>query len=374
MKRIFLFLCFTFLIQSAFSQKYAIRAIPEGYDTWGYINLSGEIIIKPQFKTCYDFSENGIAAVSVSKTAFFPGVGFGGIPTPTYYNRKTTYQLINLKGEPLKLEIDEKFALKNIFGFAAKGYNNGLIAVKVNHKWGFLDFKGKLVIPIKYDMVSQFNGAYAFTRLKKQYYILKADGKEIPLKDNHIKIVSTFSANLLPFKKDGKIGYLDTTGKIVIEAQFQRVGHFNAGLAWASREDGKIGFINTKGGWVIEPQFEVVKNFDKISGLARVRVDDQWGYVGKNGKIKYFTLVEIQKDFSEGLAIGIEVGVENKKIGYFNNQGAWVIKPQFDAARNFKNGYAAVRINDKWGLIDTKGNWVLKPSFKKLRDVAVIKN
>lgn len=39
------------------------------------------------------------------------------------------------------------------------------------------------------------------------------------------------------------------------------------------------------------------------------------------------------------------------------------IEPQFDEARPFCQGIAAVRNGDHWGFIDTAGHWVLQPQF-----------
>lgn len=47
----------------------------------------------------------------------------------------------------------------------------------------------------------------------------------------------------------------------------------------------------------------------------------------------------------------------------------WVIQPQFDGVRNFKNGYAAAKLDDKWGIIDKTGIWVIQPVFAALKDV-----
>jgi beta-lactamase regulating signal transducer with metallopeptidase domain len=66
------------------------------------------------------------------------------------------------------------------------------------------------------------------------------------------------------------------------------------------------------------------------------------------------------------------------KWGYYKYQiEEMVIKPQFDQADRFFNGYAAVKLNGKWGYIDTTGNWTIRPSFDHAaefrEDLAVVK-
>lgn len=52
------------------------------------------------------------------------------------------------------------------------------------------------------------------------------------------------------------------------------------------------------------------------------------------------------------------------KYGYIDSKGKVVIQPQFDEARIFSCGRAAVRSADRWGYVDAKGKWVVKPELK----------
>ncbi len=46
--------------------------------------------------------------------------------------------------------------------------------------------------------------------------------------------------------------------------------------------DGKHGYINRTGKVVIQPQFDEAYPF--INGLAYVRIKDKWGYIDRTGK------------------------------------------------------------------------------------------
>src|SRR4051812_24158111 len=53
------------------------------------------------------------------------------------------------------------------------------------------------------------------------------------------------------------------------------------------RQDGKLGFIDKTGKVVITPQFDSTVREDGIcfsEGLAAVLVGDKWGYIDKTGK------------------------------------------------------------------------------------------
>ena len=67
---------------------------------------------------------------------------------------------------------------------------------------------------------------------------------------------------------ESKYGFIDKSGKVVIEPQFDNVSAFSEGLAKVEK-DGKWGFIDKNGKVVFEPQFDFV--FDFSEGLAKVR-------------------------------------------------------------------------------------------------------
>ena len=89
-------------------------------------------------------------------------------------------------------------------------FSEGLAAIKMGGKWGFIDKTGKVVIPPQFD------------------------------------IVLCFSEGLAPIGMGGKWGFIDQTGKIVIPPQFDAVRWFSEGLA-AIEMGGKWGFIDKKG-------------------------------------------------------------------------------------------------------------------------------
>lgn len=127
-------------------------------------------------------------------------------------------------------------------------------------------------------------------------------------------------------RENGKYGYIDKTGKVVIPPQFENTMGFSEGLA-ATKLNGKYGYIDTTGKWVIEPKFDFTYKFSE--GLAMVRIGKKFAWIDRSGKI--------------------------------------VIEPQDfeDTAVGFSEGRTAVKINGKWGYIDTTGKIVIEPKYKK---------
>src|SRR2546421_3754540 len=74
---------------------------------------------------------------------------------------------------------------------------------------------------------------------------------------------------LFPVDKDGKWGFIDRTGKVVIPIQFDSANDFHEGLALVTANGKKL-FIDASGRVVITPQFDIVDGFSE--GLAAVNI------------------------------------------------------------------------------------------------------
>lgn len=349
MKIIFTTLCILFLLEYSFCQDYIIMARPWGEKDWGYINLQGEVIIKPQFEKNGPFCPEGLAPI---------------------FNRNTKkYNFITLKGDTLKTEV-EHFIIANVIGRGMQGFDDGMTRIRVGSKWGYMNTQGKMVTEIKFTNVNKFNGGFATAELTKNHWvIIDKNGSEIEIKSDSVATMNSFFDGLAQFKSlDNKWGFIDTQGNVVISAKFVSVGSFNAGLAWAKNTNDDVGFLDKTGEWAIKPRFNHANDFDALSGLARVKIQKEWCYVDTQGQVKCTDQTERWSNFQEGLAIGRKDG----QYGFYDNEFKWVVAPIFQGLRNFKNGFAAVKQDDKWGIIDKKGNWVLKPSCHAIKDVVVL--
>ena len=59
------------------------------------------------------------------------------------------------------------------------------------------------------------------------------------------------------------------------------------------------------------------------------------------------------------------------KFGYIDLEGNEIIEPKFADAKDFSEGYAAVRMikDGPWGLIDKSGNVIIDGVFDKISSV-----
>jgi hypothetical protein len=121
-------------------------------------------------------------------------------------------------------------------------------------------------------------------------------------------------------------------------------GDLVEGLAPASIDGKSFGFIDKTGKWTIQPTFHDVDHFSENfaiiyfstgSGVSR--------QYSSHHRCKYTDLASNPG----GL-------VEATRKSYIDKAGRTAINRQFDEARRFKDGIAAVQINGKWGYLAAK--------------------
>ena len=205
--------------------------------------------------------------------------------------------------------------------------------------------------------VCRATGVEPLARYKSLLEFCRAHGLKTEA-DFYEKCVETLGGTtLFPISRDGKQGYIDGSGKVVIEPRFDRVGRFFQGLSRVLSGD-RWGYIDKKGVFVIKPRF--TKAWDFSGGFALVRVDWRYRFIDKRGERAFGRDFRAAGAFSEGLA----PVQEGDRWGYINGKGEFVIKPRFDETYGFSEGLAGVRIGAKRGFIDRRGEFVIEPRFE----------
>lgn len=206
--------------------------------------------------------------------------------------------------------------------------------------------------------------ANSFTNLKVSFNFIKITfSMKFIIITTLALLYSSFSKTqpLLPFSQNELWGYLDTTGKIVIEPQYPMAGFFQEGLAYVQIEDA-LGYINTKGEVIIEPEYPAATNF--LNGFASVMIDEDWMVINKNGELIMESYFERPMIFKDGLAkFKLEMGLRSK-YGFINIYGDTAIYPKYEMASDFSEGLCmATPDGRKYGYINTKGEWIIPAEY-----------
>jgi hypothetical protein len=154
-------------------------------------------------------------------------------------------------------------------------------------------------------------------------------GSQIVGQSAHSNQNQTLAADLTPVEQNGKWGYADKDGKIVIKPQFTRAHRFSEGLA----------LVWTGGIPLTDPIVTSFVNMGYIDGTGHWVIHSRYKY--------YF-----YDDFSEGLA---PFRQQSSKWGYINPSGKIVVRPRFDWAGGFSKGIAPVLLDSKCAHVDKTG-------------------
>ncbi|GAB1540022.1 WG repeat-containing protein [Scytonema sp. NUACC21] len=191
--------------------------------------------------------------------------------------------------------------------------------------------------------------------------------------ESKFDMADAFSEGLARVRINGRTGYINPTGNIVIPPTFDGAQSFSEGLALAWTYGKNRGYIKKDGTFSIQPQYARNAANQFSEGLARVCPTSICGYIDKNGEIAVERNFSGAGDFSENLA---PVKIDDK-WGYINTNGKIEIEQKFDEAHKFTQKLAPVKINAKWGYIDTNGTIVIQPQFDNIgsfsEDLAPIK-
>ncbi|MDD4493501.1 MAG: WG repeat-containing protein [Eubacteriales bacterium] len=215
---------------------------------WGFVNLHGEFVIDPQYESCNNFHD-GLAKVTWKEGEDYVG-GY-----------------INKAGE----------LLFKGFGYL---FHDERALVQIENNFGYIDNKGKIVIEPVYDFAEGFSEGYA--RVYKDGWEEGWEGfidtgGEVKIFLDYTSY-SIYTRGFRGFRNglasvrmkgnDGKFGFIDKDGNIVIEMIYDDTYGFSDGTA-AVKYEGKWGYIDTKGEWVIEPQYDVCTPFREGFAFAR---------------------------------------------------------------------------------------------------------
>ncbi len=256
----------------------------------GFVDLEGRVVIPLQYPHAGDFSE-GCATIAVVKDSLFVFATFidtlgrqlfapefqdasafrdgyapvkmyerwglidhaGRMVLPTRYEIMTPMQdTLFFAGDENGVALfDGRMEPLTRFVYTWVGdLSDGRIPVARNGKYGFLDRRGREVIPCTYDETGVFRMGRTMVRKGDRYGIIDTTGRLVlPLEYESTSLRGDkymYHDSLALVEKGGRMGYVDLEGRLVIPFWFDDAYQFSEGLA-SVRHDGMWGYIDTHG-------------------------------------------------------------------------------------------------------------------------------
>lgn len=199
-------------------------------------------------------------------------------------NENNEYKLLDKEGKTIfKTSMYDEIIL----------YEKGILNVKKDDKWGYINKDGTKITEIIFDGDSYFfdtnNGKNALVSINNNKFYINEKG-------NLESFIPKFPILPLEPKKNNNLwGFVDEKQKFVIKPQFEKVSYCFDNFC-AIKLKGKWGYVSKKG-MEIEPQFEIAYRFS--NGIALVKKDNDYHYIDKTGKI-ITSLSKLKKLVNEG--------------------------------------------------------------------------
>jgi len=203
----------------------------------------------------------------------------------------------------------------------ALDFSEGLAAVCLANKWGYINSTGKVIIPLKYKVALSFKDDQA-----KVY----ANGTWINIDKYGNQVTSS---------KTKEKSTAQETRDITSNVKQTRTWMFSAKPS-ATEKRKNINYD---------------KVYSPVNGMSIVKIKGRTGFINASNRVEHVLPVyDDARNFSEGLA-AVRLA---KYWGYVDLNGNLAIPLKYQEAGSFKDGIARVKYNDRYINIDMWGNEV----------------
>lgn len=305
---------------------------------WGYIDAKGIMMLSPIYDEAREFQPNDLAIVRMKDK-------YGTITRNGQYRIRPTYDTILPYQDQRAVVVDQEgFKVIDEFGavLTKKAYSfinpfqEGRALCSVSDDkgitlYGYLNLDGKEIIPTQYKNAYDFVGGKASVQIK-----------------------------------DNQFALINTNGERLHTYNYPFVGNLGEGLLrFQATENGKYGYINEEGNIVIKPQFTNSQPFQEGRAVINNAPDygNQYGLIDKSGKVIIKPIYNDLLQIGSGrIAVGKAIKEGEPFIGSHyaiaTNNGRFLTDFVYNQVSMFEKGLSSATNNDTTFFIDEQGKIV----------------
>ena len=344
-----------------------------GQNSWGYNDEKGNVIIPlGKYKFLNPLDEKGMILAELKNKHGYIDIHENVIVSFDYddislfsqdlacVKKDNKYGFVDRKG---KIIIPIQFENETFFR------KNGLALVKKNSLYGFIDKKGKEVIPIVYQNANQVildslvtvkkQGKWAFfDSFGKQ----KTDFIYDEIASTSFNYKDTFWKNgLILVRKNKQIGYLDKNLKEIIPfGKYETGDRFNSNRIAIVSKNHKYGIIDEFGKEVVKTEYDTIEHPEESyheSEIFAAKKNNYLVLLDKNGKKIYDKIKDFSFDYcrlNKKIEKIYHVQDLNGKYGAIDTKGKLIIPIIYEEFQDFgSNDNAIVKYKGRFGLIES---------------------
>ena len=303
---------FVFIIKNVLKEREEITKDYEYFalysqNKWGIINQEGEVVIQPSY-------EEMIVIPDKTKDVFICIYNVNE-ETGTYQTKA-----INSKDETILTGYEQIEALDNIDKNSNVWYEENVLRIKKNGKYGLIDLNGKELLPAEYDEITVLEGI----------------------------------ENSLIIKKDGKVGLVNDTGSVIIDANYKEIkglgDTYKDGYITID-EQGKYGLISATKKQILENKYDEILQVP-LKEYYAIKENGKQKLINSNGEVLIDSgFDEIKSTTTNGI-----IFVKDNLYGEMNTSGEVTIKADYQELKEVKEQIYIAKQNNKYGIIDGLGN------------------
>lgn len=352
-------LVMAWMVCSAYAQEdYRVyKQTQDGKDKYGIADGKGNAITPAKYDWIDQRYSEGFIMVYISELKTVDNSRLAFAPAKTGYYWAHHYGFLDDKGKEL---VPCKYDY-------AKQFNHGIAQVSLNNKWGYVNSQGREITPIKYDEIYErsFADADAFVRVyqvsensQKKYGLLATSGKELtpPVYEE----IKPFYEGMAVMIKNNMMGALNMEGKEVAAARYSKSGveKFTEGMCRVNW-NGKWGFIDKTGKEAVPLVYDRVNEFTK-QGTATVTLNNKEGVIDKTGKIMVPAIYDRVYGFNSDGTTMVRL---NDKAGRVDKTGRVVVPIMYGRVEPLSDGLFSVKQDTAYGWVDQTGKEVIPPVY-----------
>lgn len=320
---------FIFVIKGAFSNgdNNTTSTISKRYfsalkdEKWGVIDSQGNTVIDPVYQE--------MIVIPDEKTDVFLCTYDVDYNTGTYKTKA-----LNSKNDEILTGYDtiEAIANKDVNSL---WYEENILKVKKDGKYGLIDLKGKEILPIEYDDIQATLGVKNSLKIQKdgKYGVANIEGKVV-IKPEYADILQLGEDNKSGYivKNDnGKYGIVDYSDTPVLQCEYDAVSQIYGNDMYVVTKSGKQILVNKDG-------TEAIKNNSNYNSIEEVLKTKEAGVIIKKGE----------------------------KYGVINLDGETIVEPNYEDLKEAKPGILICKKNEKYGIIDLENNEKISAQYTNI--------
>ena len=335
-----------------------IRFEQQGF--WGILDFDGNILVQPKYDTILPFIDKKAIVSQLGKWGVIDNQNQWVIlPYEEELQRLDNSLYASKKGYHIKFFSKEGDYIRSIttryelLGDDVKIYGE-------TGKSGLMNTDGRMITSIAYDQIDSIAGSNLFfAKIDSTGGIIDRYERTIISFSTALEEVVGISENRIGVKLEGKYGFVNSNGQLIIANRYDDIQLFSEGLA-AYQLNGKWGFLNEQEQLVVQPYYDEVLPFNQ--NVAAVRDGTQWGLIDQNGniieKIKYSKLLRTKEGKYEIYG--------DKGAGLLDAKEQQILIPSYEVLEDIGNRRAIIRKNKKWGVVNYDGTYFIPTLYQRV--------